>query len=98
VNAARRLLERLRLPVVAAPMFLVSGPALVTPARAPAFLGTFPALNQRSTPGFADWTDEIAADLAREGGVPVRGQPDRPQDQSRGSRRICGSASSAACR
>lgn len=70
MNAARRLLERLRLPVVAAPMFLVSGPALVTACSRAGILGTFPALNQRSTAGFADWADQIAADVARDGGGP----------------------------
>jgi nitronate monooxygenase len=70
VNAARHLLECLRLPVVAAPMFLVSGPALVTACSRAGILGTFPALNQRSTQGFADWADQVAADLARDGGAP----------------------------
>lgn len=63
---ARALLDRLRLPVIAAPMFLVSGPALVTACSRGGILGTFPALNQRSTQGFDEWVDEIAADLARD--------------------------------
>lgn len=70
MTAARTLLNRFRLPVIAAPMFLVSGPALVTACSRSGILGTFPALNQRSTQGFADWLDEIAANLAREGGPP----------------------------
>src|SRR5690349_2584696 len=61
------LLEgRLRLPVVAAPMFLVSGPALVIAASKAGVLGTFPALNQRSSDGFDDWLAEIESNLAGE--------------------------------
>jgi nitronate monooxygenase len=59
------LLEgHLRLPVVAAPMFLVSGPALVVAASKSGVLGTFPALNQRSSEGFDDWLSEIEDGLA----------------------------------
>ncbi|MCV6037648.1 hypothetical protein OFP00_31705, partial [Escherichia coli] len=50
-----------------APMFLVSGPALVMAASRAGVLGTFPALNQRTTEGFADWLDEIRDGLS-EGG------------------------------
>ena len=63
MTRAQSLLDRLRLPVVAAPMFLVSGPALVIAASRAGVLGTFPALNQRSTEGFRDWLDEIEAAL-----------------------------------
>ncbi|MBX6368254.1 MAG: nitronate monooxygenase [Rhodospirillales bacterium] len=55
---------RLRIPVVAAPMFLVSGPALVVSACKAGVLGTFPALNQRSSAGFDDWLAEIGSALA----------------------------------
>src|SRR5829696_5293862 len=61
VTRARALVDRLRLPVIAAPMFLVSGPALVIAASRAGVLGTFPALNQRSTEGFRAWLDEIEA-------------------------------------
>ena len=60
---------RLRLPVVAAPMFLVSGPDLVIGACRAGVLGTFPALNQRTTAGFVDWLDAISAAL-RPGDAP----------------------------
>jgi nitronate monooxygenase len=63
VTRAQALLDHLRLPVIAAPMFLVSGPALVIAASRAGVLGTFPALNQRSTEGFGDWLDEIEAAL-----------------------------------
>jgi nitronate monooxygenase len=55
---------RLRLPVVAAPMFLTSGPDLVVECCRSGVLAAFPALNQRSTEGFVAWMDEIAARLA----------------------------------
>lgn len=54
-----QLQGRLRLPVVAAPMFLVSGPKLVTAACRAGVLGTFPALNQRTTEGFDGWLGEL---------------------------------------
>jgi nitronate monooxygenase len=55
---------RLRLPAVAAPMFLVSGPELVIAASKAGLLGTFPALNQRSSEGFDEWLGTIGAALA----------------------------------
>ena len=55
--------EYLRLPIIAAPMFLVSGPALVTACCRAGIVGTFPALNQRTAQGFEDWLNEIEADL-----------------------------------
>lgn len=54
---------RLRLPVVAAPMFLASGPDLVIGACRAGVLGTFPALNQRTAEGFEQWLDQIEAAL-----------------------------------
>ena len=55
---------RLALPVVAAPMFLTSGPDLVIACCRGGVLGTFPALNQRTTAGFAAWLTTIEAALA----------------------------------
>lgn len=54
---------RLRLPVVAAPMFLASGPELVLACCRAGILGTFPALNQRTTEGFSDWLDQLTSSL-----------------------------------
>ena len=45
------LQDKLRLPLVAAPMFLVSGPELVRACCAQGIVGSFPALNQRETSG-----------------------------------------------
>ncbi len=54
---------RLRLPVVAAPMFLISGPDLVVETSNAGAVGSFPALNQRTSGGYRDWLDEIAGRL-----------------------------------
>lgn len=54
----------LKLPAVAAPMFLASGPDLVVETCKAGLVGTFPALNQRSTDGFVDWLNQIRAGLA----------------------------------
>ena len=56
---------RLKLPLVAAPMFLVSGPELVIETCKAGVVGTFPALNQRSSEGFEQWLDQINAELAQ---------------------------------
>ncbi|MEP9351521.1 nitronate monooxygenase [Xanthobacter sp. KR7-225] len=58
------LAGRLAVPAIAAPMFLVSGPELVSETCRGGVLGTFPALNARSTQIYADWLDDIAARLA----------------------------------
>ena len=50
---------RLTLPVIAAPMFLVSGPDLVVETCKAGVVGSFPALNQRSTEGYGEWLAEI---------------------------------------
>lgn len=56
--------DTLSLPVVAAPMFLISGPKMVVECCKHGVVGTFPALNQRSTQGFEQWLDEIEEELA----------------------------------
>ncbi|ESQ79831.1 nitronate monooxygenase family protein [Asticcacaulis sp. YBE204] len=49
----------LTFPAIAAPMFLVSGPELVIETCKAGMIGTFPALNQRTTEGYAQWLDQI---------------------------------------
>lgn len=49
----------LSLPAIAAPMFLISGPQLVIECCKNGIVGTFPALNQRSSEGFEEWLIEI---------------------------------------
>lgn len=55
---------RLSLPAVAAPMFLVSGPDLVVETARAGVVGTFPALNQRTSDGYRAWLEEIETRLA----------------------------------
>lgn len=53
----------LSLPTVAAPMFLISGPDLVVECCKSGIVGSFPALNQRSSDGFEQWLSEIKSRL-----------------------------------
>lgn len=57
--------QRLRLPVVAAPMFLISNPDLVLACCGNGIVGSFPALNQRDSAGFKAWLEEIETGLAQ---------------------------------
>lgn len=59
-----QLAGRLRIPAVAAPMFLTSGPDLVVETCRAGVLGTFPSLNQRTTDGFEAWLNEIESRLS----------------------------------
>jgi len=54
----------LSLPAIAAPMFLISGPKLVIESCKNGIVGTFPALNQRTSEGFEEWLIEIKNELA----------------------------------
>ncbi|MEO1484485.1 MAG: nitronate monooxygenase [Bacteroidota bacterium] len=56
-------IEDLTLPVVAAPMFLISGPQLVIECCKNGIVGTFPALNQRTSEGFEEWLIQIKSEL-----------------------------------
>lgn len=56
----------LRLPIVASPMFIVSQQQLVLECCKSGVLGTFPALNNRTTEGFEEWIVEIKEELAAE--------------------------------
>ena len=57
--------QRLRLPVVAAPMFLISNPQLVLACCGNGVVGSFPALNQRDSAGLKGWLEEIEAGLGQ---------------------------------
>lgn len=57
-------LSRLRLPVIAAPMFLVSGPDLVLEACKAGIVGAFPTSNARPVEVLEQWMSRICADLA----------------------------------
>ena len=64
----RRLPEALRatlaLPVIAAPLFIVSGPELVIAQCLAGVVGSFPALNARPAEVLDDWLGRIAGTLA----------------------------------
>lgn len=53
----------LRLPVVVAPMFLVSGPDIVIAAARSGVIGSFPAPNARSIDTFEEWLERITSEL-----------------------------------
>jgi nitronate monooxygenase len=58
------LKNRLQIPAVAAPMFLASGPELVIETCKAGMVGSFPALNQRTSAGFEEWLNIINSALA----------------------------------
>lgn len=60
---------KLRVPAIAAPMFLVSGPDLVVECCRSGVIGTFPALNQRTSDGYVEWLAEIRDRLNGEPGL-----------------------------
>lgn len=68
------LQKSLRLPVVGAPMFIVSGPKLVIEQCRAGIVGSFPALNARPQPLLDDWLAEITETLESERAA----NPDKP--------------------
>jgi nitronate monooxygenase len=62
-------LKNLRVPAIASPMFLVSGTRLVIETCKAGVVGTFPALNQRSSEGFEAWLNEIKGALGGQPGA-----------------------------
>jgi nitronate monooxygenase len=62
------LKSRLRLPLIAAPMFLVSGPSLVTAACRAGVIGSFPTANCRTVEELDAWLAEMRQ--ATEGTAP----------------------------
>jgi nitronate monooxygenase len=57
-------LSNLTIPVIAAPLFLVSGPDLVINCCKEGVVGTFPSLNLRTAAGFEEWLVQIKGALA----------------------------------
>ena len=68
------LRERLRLPVIASPMFIVSNPDLVIAQCKAGIIGSFPALNARPADQLEVWLDRITRELAEHD----RLHPDQP--------------------
>jgi nitronate monooxygenase len=60
-----RLNQPLRVPVVAAPMFLISGPELVLAACRAGIVGAFPTPNARPIEVLEQWMQRITAGLSR---------------------------------
>lgn len=58
---------KLRLPVFAAPMFLISGPDLVIAAARAGIVGAFPAPNARTIADLENWLRRISGDLGTAG-------------------------------
>jgi len=52
------------MPVVCAPMFLVSGPEIVVAACRSGIIGSFPAPNARTIDVFEEWLDRITGELS----------------------------------
>lgn len=68
------LFDTLRLPLIASPMFIVSGPELVIAQCKAGIIGSFPALNARPQAMVDEWLHQITEELAAHN----RAQPDRP--------------------
>src|SRR6201991_4381359 len=63
--------NRLSLPVIASPMFIVSGPELVIAQCKAGIVGSFPALNARPASQLDEWLEGIPTERAGvEGAAP----------------------------
>jgi nitronate monooxygenase len=69
--AMHSLVSRLKVPLVAAPMFLVSSPELVIAAARAGIVGAFPTLNARTPGDLETWLTRIMAATAGAGGLPA---------------------------
>ncbi|HKX88052.1 MAG TPA: nitronate monooxygenase family protein [Sphingopyxis sp.] len=68
------IFDRLRLPVIGSPLFIVSGPDLVIAQCKAGIVGSFPALNARPQALLDEWLHRITEELA----AWDRDNPDRP--------------------
>ncbi len=66
--------DRLRLPVIGSPLFIISGPELVIAQCKAGIIGSFPALNARPASQLDEWLHQITEELAEHNRV----NPDRP--------------------
>jgi nitronate monooxygenase len=69
-----QILANLRIPVIGAPMFIISNPKLVIAQCTSGIVGSFPALNARPASLLDEWLHEITVALAEWD----RDHPDRP--------------------
>ena len=58
------LAERLRIPVIGSPLFIISGPELVIAQCKAGIVGSFPALNARPASQLDEWLAQITEELA----------------------------------
>jgi len=54
---------RLRIPAIASPLFLISGPDLVVETCRAGMVGSFPSFNRRTPEGYGQWLKEIRTRL-----------------------------------
>ena len=66
--------DRLRLPVIGSPLFIISGPDLVIAQCKAGIIGSFPSLNARPSGVLDEWLHRITQELAAHN----RDNPDRP--------------------
>jgi nitronate monooxygenase len=74
MSATRPLPFKLSLPLIAAPMFLISGPELVLAACAQGIVGAFPTPNCRTSEALEDWMRQMSSGYE----ALKRAHPDRP--------------------
>ncbi len=74
MNRADELRSRMSLPIIAAPMFIVSGVDLVTACCREGIVGTFPSINGRTEADFEEMLKRITANLAEHDAA----RPERP--------------------
>ncbi len=58
------VLQKLRIPVIGAPLFIISGPELVIAQCKAGIVGAFPSLNARPGHVLDEWLDQIVTELA----------------------------------
>ncbi|RYD24600.1 MAG: nitronate monooxygenase, partial [Lysobacteraceae bacterium] len=68
------LFDRLRLPIIGSPLFIISGPDLVIAQCKAGIVGSFPALNARPQALLDEWLHRITEELAAHN----RDHPERP--------------------
>ncbi|MEL7019651.1 MAG: nitronate monooxygenase, partial [Pseudomonadota bacterium] len=66
--------KQMRLPVIGAPLFIVSNPKLVIAQCTAGIIGSFPALNARPQEALDDWLNEIKDAINRHNDA----NPDQP--------------------
>ena len=79
------LFDRLRLPVIGSPLFIISVPDLVIAQCKAGIVGSFPALNARPQSLLDEWLHRITEELA----AWDRNHPDTPAAPSGSTRTSC---------